>query len=114
MKRLRADILSLTGFGMSFDKKYFNSLDELLEEYEREAEPRSGVAVTVHLATNAQFQLAKILEVTDSIVSFLFYDNGTKEGDALPMVSVPFSVIVAVQVESSSTKPKFGFQHRSL
>jgi hypothetical protein len=97
---------------MSFDKKYFDSLDELLEEYEREAQPKSGVTVSVHLHTNAQFPLAKILETTDSIVSFLFYDIA-KEGDVLPMVSVPYSVIAAVQVESSSTKSKFGFQHRS-
>ena len=86
------------------------SLNELLVEYERQAEPKSGTTVTVHLTTNVQYRVAKIVEIADSVVSFLFYGEDTKERDVLPMVSVPYSMISAVQVEPSTAKSKFGFQ----
>jgi hypothetical protein len=74
---------------MPFDKGYFEALNQTLVEYERAAKPKSGTTVTVHLATNVQYRTARLFQITDSIVSFLFYEKGVQAGDVLPMVSVP-------------------------
>jgi len=95
---------------MPFDKGYFEALNQTLVEYEQAAKPKSGTTVTVHLATNVQYRMARLLQITDSIVSFLFYEKGVHAGDVLPMVSVPYSMISAVQVEPATAKSKFGFK----
>jgi len=74
---------------MPFDKGYFEVLNQTLVEYEQAAKPKNGTTVTVHLATNVQYRIARLLQITDSIVSFLFYEKGVQAGDVLPMVSVP-------------------------
>jgi hypothetical protein len=98
---------------MPFDKGYFDSLNQTLVGYEQAAKPRSGITVTAHLVTNVQYRVASIVQVTDSVVSFLFYEKDTKAGDVLPMVSVPYSVIAVIHVEPAAAKSKFGFEHRS-
>ena len=95
---------------MPFDKGYFEALNQTLVEYEQAAKPKSGTTVTVHLVTNVQYRIARLLQITDSIVSFLFYEKGVQAGDVLPMVSVPYSMISAVQVEPATAKSKFGFK----
>jgi hypothetical protein len=95
---------------MPFDKEYFDALNQTLVEYEQAAKPKSGTTVTVHLATNVQYRIARLLQITDSIVSFLFYEKRVQAGDVLPMVSVPYSMISAVQVEPATAKSKFGFK----
>ncbi len=95
---------------MPFDKGYFDSLNQTLVEYEKAAKPTSGTTVTVHLATNVQYRVARLVQITESVVSFLLYEKETKPGHILKMVSVPYSMIAAVQVEPSAAKSKFGFQ----
>ena len=95
---------------MPFDKGYFEALNQTLVEYEQAAKPKSGTTVTVHLATNVQYRIARLLQITDSIVSFLFYEKDVKAGHVLPMASVPYSIISAVQVEPATAKSKFGFK----
>jgi hypothetical protein len=95
---------------MPFDKGYFEALNQTLVDYEQAAKPKSGTTVTVHLATNVQYRIARLLQIADSIVSFLFYEKGVQAGDVLPMVSVPYSMISAVQVEPATAKSKFGFK----
>jgi hypothetical protein len=95
---------------MAFDKGYFDSLDETLVAYERKAKPKSGLTVTVHIFTGERYRIALVFQKTDSVVSFLTYEKETKAGDVLPMVAMPYSAIVSVQVEPSAEKSAFGFQ----
>jgi hypothetical protein len=93
---------------MAFTKAYFDSFqEELLRRFKT-----TGLTVTVRLINGERYNVATITSRTDEVISFALYGN--KEGassDPLPMMGVPYSAILAIEVKAAkATKAKAGFQ----
>jgi hypothetical protein len=111
--------------GVMFDKEYFEDfVNRRMDEYFK-VYPTGVITVTIKLLWDQEFNLVKVLQAGDHLLTFAFYDlkkqdklpkraheeHGTT---AFPVLDVPYSAIRSVEFnpgKASGSKDAAGFRY---
>ena len=95
---------------MAFTKAYFDSFqEELMRRFKTD-----GITVTLRLISGERHNIATITSRTDDVISFAIYEEKQKASSGpLPMLAVPYSAILAIEVKAAKAKATAGFQFNS-
>jgi len=94
---------------MGFTKQFFDSFEHDVEFYYQHFETDT-LAVTIKLVYGDEYNVAEITSTSEQLLSFTYYEIGSKGSKALPMMTVPFSGIAWVNVKPSKDKAEMGFK----
>ena len=90
-----------------FTKAYFDTFQEGLPQRFQ----TTGVTVTLRLSNGERHNVATVASRTDDVISFAVYEEKQKaSAGPLPMLVVPYSTILAIEVKAAKAKGKAGFQ----